>query len=101
MDPVGNHLLFALLSVLLIAANVDSLRRVRGVGETSRALLINELLGTALVVFIVALPWILGGIDPSCEDLTWSILLSFTVGFLSVATMVLSAFDLERVDTSD
>jgi ABC-type microcin C transport system permease subunit YejE len=101
MDPVWSHLLFALLSVLLIAANVDSVRRVRGVGETSRTLLINELLGTALVAFIVALPWILGGIDPSREDLTWSIILSFAVGLLSVSAIVLSAFDLARLDRSD
>ena len=101
MDPVWSHLLFALLSVLLIAANVDSVRRVRGVGETSRTLLINELLGTALVVFIVALPWILGGIDPSREDLTWSIILSFAVGLLSVGAIVLSAFDLARLNRSD
>jgi hypothetical protein len=101
MDPVWSHLLFALLGALLIAANVDSLRRVRGVGETSRTLLINELLGTALVVFIVALPWILGGIDPSREDLTWSIMLSFAAGLLSVSAIVLSAFDLARLDRSD
>jgi hypothetical protein len=101
MDPVWSHLLFALLSVLLIAANVDSLRRVRGVGETSRTLVINELLGTVLVVFIVALPWILGGIDPSREDLTWSIILSFAVGLLSVSAIVLSAFDLARLNRSD
>jgi hypothetical protein len=101
MDPVWSHLLFALLSVLLIAANVDSLRQVRGVGETSPTLLINELIGTALVVFIVVLPWILGGIDPSREDLTWSIILSFAVGLLSVSAIVLSAFDLARLDRSD
>jgi hypothetical protein len=101
MDPVWSHLLFALLSVLLIAANVDSLRRVRGVGETSRILLIHELVGTVLVVFIVALPWILGGIDPSREDLTWSIILAFGVGLTSVSAIVLAAFDVERVDTSD
>jgi hypothetical protein len=61
---------------------------------------INDLLGTALAVLIVALPWILGGIDPSREDLTWSIL-SFTVGLLSVSAVVLSAYDLARSDASD
>ena len=101
MDPVWSHLLFALLSVLLIAANVDSVRKVRGVGETSPILWIHEWIGTGLVAFIVALPWILGGIDPSREDLTWSILLSFAVGFLSVSAIVLAAFDVARVDSGD
>jgi hypothetical protein len=101
MDPVWSHLLFALLSVLLIAANVDSVRKVRGVGETSPILWIHEWIGTGLVAFIVALPWILGGIDPSREDLTWSILLSFAVGFLSVSAIVLAAFDVARLDSGD
>jgi hypothetical protein len=101
MEPVWSHLLFALLSVILIAANVDSLRLVWAVRETSPTLWINELIGTAAVVFILALPWILGGIDPSREDLTWSILLSFAVGLLSVSTLVLSVYDLPRADTSD
>jgi hypothetical protein len=35
MEPVWSQILFALLSVLLIAANVDSLRLVWGVRETS------------------------------------------------------------------
>jgi hypothetical protein len=101
LDPVWSHLLFALLSVLLIAANVDTLLRVRGVGETSRTLFVHELIGTALVPFIVALPWILGGIDPSREDLTWSILLSFAVALLSVSAIVIAAFDVARLEGPD
>jgi hypothetical protein len=101
MKPVWSHLLFATLCVLLIAANVDSLRRVRGVAEMAPALLLNELIGTAAAVVVVALPWILGGIDPSREDLTWSIMLAFATGFLSVSTLVLSAFDITRVERRD
>jgi hypothetical protein len=70
------------------------------VRETSFTLWINELIGTGAVVFIVALPWVLGGIDPSREDLAWSILPSFAVGFLSVSSLVLSAYDLPRADRS-
>jgi hypothetical protein len=101
MEPVWSQILFALLSVLLIAANVDSLRLVWGVRETSLTLLIHELAGTTTVPFIVALPWILGGIDPSREDLTWSILLSFAVGLLSVSALVLAAYDVPRAGRSD
>jgi hypothetical protein len=101
MEPVGSYLLFAALSLILIAANVDSLRLVWPVRETSPTLWINELIGTATVPFIVALPWVLGGIDPSREDMTWSILLAFLTGFLSVSTLVLSAYDLPRADAPD
>jgi hypothetical protein len=101
MKPVWSHLLFAALCVLLIVANVDSLRRVWEVAGASTALLLNELIGTAAVLLIVGLPWALGGIDPSREDLTWSIMLAFATGFLSVSTLVLSAYDLGRAESSD
>jgi hypothetical protein len=68
-----------ILSVLVIAANVDTVRSLRET-ETlpgSVALVVHEVIGTALVAILVVLPWILGGIDPSREDLTWPILLSF------------------------
>jgi hypothetical protein len=46
------------------------------------------------VVLIVLVPWILGGIDPSREDLTWAILNAFGTAFLSLATALLSVFDI-------
>ena len=68
---------------------------MRGIaGATgSRVLLVNELLGTAAVVALVLTPWILGGLHPTREDLTWAILLAFGAGFVSVGSLVLSVFD--------
>ena len=56
-------MLFALLSLLLLAANLDTAVRIRAVARVtgSTALLMNELAGSAAVVAIVALPWVLGG----------------------------------------
>jgi hypothetical protein len=87
---------FALLGAALVAANVDTASRVRAVQRRtgSRLLLVNEIAGTAAVIVIVALPWVLGGIDPSREDLTWAILISFGAAVASVFVLVLSAFDL-------
>ncbi len=98
MDPVWSHLLFSALCAMLVAANVDTLRTLPALARTgsSRTLVLHELAGTALVLPIVLLPWILGGIDPSREDLTWSILLAFAVSFLSISALVLTAFDLPR-----
>jgi hypothetical protein len=98
MEPVWSHVLFAAVSLLLIAANVDSIRRLRAASRAmgAPALVWNEAIGTAAVVPIVVLPWALGGIDPSREDLTWSILLSFATGFMSISALVLSAFDVAR-----
>ena len=102
LEPTANRLIFALLSVILLAANVDTLVRIRAVAKAngSTALLLNELVGTGLVLVLVVTPWILGGFHPTREDLTWAILLSFVAGFLSVCALVLSVFDLARSEAA-
>lgn len=102
LEPVWNKLLFALLSLMLIAANLDTAIRIRAVARVSRstALLVNEIVGTAVVLVIVVIPWILGGLHPTREDLTWAILLSFTAAFLSVCTLMVSAFDISRFESA-
>jgi hypothetical protein len=91
LTPGWNKLLFLLLSIVLVAANVSSLAHVRGI--RSSTLVANELAGTAVVALLVLLPWLLGGLDPTREDLTWAILLSLASGFLSVGALVLSILD--------
>jgi hypothetical protein len=100
LEPLWARLLFAVLSLVLIAANVESVARLRGVaGATgSMALLVNEVVTTALAVALILLPWLLGGLEPTREDLTWSILLAFAAGFLSIAATVISAFDIARLE---
>jgi hypothetical protein len=90
--------LFAILSLALIAANVDTAIQIRAVHRVtgSTAMLANEVVGSIGVVFIVLLPWILGGIDPSREDFTWAILCR-SRWLLSLITVVLSVFDLARM----
>jgi hypothetical protein len=82
-SPVWSRVLFALLSLLLLGANLDTAVRIGAVARVtgSTALLMNELAGSAAVVAIVALPWALGGLHPTREDLTWAILLAFAAGF--------------------
>jgi hypothetical protein len=100
LEPVWVRLVFLLLSVLLVAANVDSAVRVRGVARVtrSRALLLNEIVTTVLAITLVVLPWILGGLHPSRGDVVWAILLAFAAGFLSIGATVISAFDFHRVE---
>jgi hypothetical protein len=59
---------------------------------------VNELVGSAAVVAIVALPWVLGGLHPSREDLTWAILLAFAAGFASISALVLFVLDLDAFE---
>jgi hypothetical protein len=96
LEDTWTTVLFAVLSVALVATNLDTAARIQEVQKLtgSRVLLANEIAGTVGVVLIVLLPWILGGIDPTREDLTWSILISFATAFLSLATLLLSVFDI-------
>jgi hypothetical protein len=100
LEPVWARALFALLSLVLVAANVDSAVRVRGVAKVtgSTAMLVNEVVTTVLAVTLIIVPWALGGLHPTREDLTWAILLSFVAGFLSIGATVISAFDIARFD---
>ena len=103
LDLVWSRVLLVVLSLVLIAANVDSAMRVRPIARSygMLALSVNEVLGTIGVLLLVTLPWILGGFNPTREDLTWAILIAFLIGFLSISALVLSAFDLARVDAGE
>lgn len=94
LEPFWARLLFAGLSLMLIAANVDSILRIRGI--RSIPLLVNEVVTTGLAGVTVVLPWTLGGFHPSREHLTLAILLAFAAGLLSIAVTVMSAFDTMR-----
>jgi hypothetical protein len=102
LEPFWARVLFALLSLLLLAANVDSALRIRGVAKVtgSTALLVNEVVTSVVAVLLVVMPWVLGGLRPTREDLTWAILLSFAAGFLSIGATVMSAFDIARLEAS-
>jgi hypothetical protein len=98
LEPFWARALFAVLSLVLLAANVDSVLRIRGV--RSIALLVNEAMTSVLAMLLVVLPWALGGLHPTREDLTWAILLSFAAGFLSISATVMSAFDIARMEAT-
>ncbi|MGH2642272.1 MAG: hypothetical protein ACRDGO_11295, partial [Actinomycetota bacterium] len=91
------------LSVVLIAANVDSALRVRGVKRAtgSTALVVNEIVTTAMTLALLSVPWILGGLRPTRQDFAWSILLAFAAGLLSIGAIVMSAFDVARPSPSN
>ena len=103
LDLVWSRILFAVLCVTLIAANVDSLVRVGGVSRASRSrgFLVMELATTALAALLIVAPWALGGLHPTREDLTWAILLSFAAGFLSIFATVMSVFDISRIEGAE
>ena len=102
LEPIWTRLLFVLLSLVLVAANLDTAARIRAfvkvVGSSSFPL--NEVGGTVGVLVLVLIPWLLGGLHPSREDFTWAILLSLLVGFFSTSTVLLSVFDIIRLEAA-
>jgi hypothetical protein len=102
LEPIWTRLLFVLLSLVLVAANLDTAVRIRAfvkvVGSPSFSL--NEVGGTVGVLALVVIPWLLGGLHPSREDFTWAIFLSLLVGFFSTSTVLLSVFDIIRLEAA-
>jgi hypothetical protein len=102
LEPAWSRVLFLLLCIALVAANVDTAGQIREVQKVtrSRTLFVNEIVGTIGVALLITLPWILGGLDPSREDLTWSILISFATGFVSILALVMSVSDVAKAQRS-
>ena len=98
MEPIWSRVLFVLLSVMLVATNVETVARIRVVSKVtgSTAWMLNEVVGSAAVVALVVIPWALGGLEPTREHFAWAILLSLAAGLLSTSVLVLSVFDMSR-----
>lgn len=100
-DLSWSRVLFLVLSVLLVAANVDTAVRVPATRVTGTStLLLNEVAGSVGVAAIVVLPLIRGGLRPSREDLTLATLIALATAFVSVGAIALSAFDVARLDAA-
>jgi len=94
----GSVVLFVVLSALLLAANVDTVVRIRALTRVTGSvpLVLNEIVSTCVVLLLVAVPWLLGGTGPTREDLTAAVLLSLAAGFLSTCALVMSVLDRPR-----
>ncbi len=103
LNPGWTKVLFVVLSLGLIAANIDFVVRVRTIDWSYLVLplSITGVLGTIGSLLLVTLPWILGGFNPTREDFTWAILVAFLIGFISIGALVLAAFDLARLEASE
>ncbi len=94
--PLPASVLFALFSVALIVENVRTVFHLRRIprGKRYAAFVVNEVLGTVLLVVMVALPWVLGGLQPTRQQLTASFVLALVAAFVSTCAFVVAAFDL-------
>jgi hypothetical protein len=78
LESIWATVFFAVLSLLLLAANVATSVRIRALAKLTRSttVLVNDVVSSAGILALVAIPWVLGGLRPTREDLTWAILLS-------------------------
>ena len=102
LESIWATVFFAVLSLLLLAANVATSVRIRALAKLTRSstVLVNDVVSSAGILALVAIPWVLGGLRPTREDLTWAILLSLATGFLCTCTLVLSIFDLSKMEAA-
>ncbi|MBF9134275.1 hypothetical protein I0C86_35885 [Plantactinospora sp. S1510] len=93
--PIWGALAFAALSAMLVAASVDSARRIlrHGDARISVALVVNEVLSWIFIFFIIATPWVLGGWVPPPSAFVPSLVLALGSGFLSIVALVMALFD--------
>lgn len=98
LAPVWGAVLFAALSVILLATTVSTVRLVlaRGSSAPTAALLVNEWAGAVANIAIVTLPWVLGGLPPRAADFIPSLIIALGSGFASTITLVLAEFDAKR-----
>ena len=99
---VWSRLLYVVLVVGLIVVDVSTVKAVRACVRVTglRLLVMMEVVGTAVVALMVILPLAAGGLRPDREDFVPALLLSLGIGFLSTCVLVLTLFDIARLERS-
>jgi hypothetical protein len=94
---------FALLGAALVAATVDTSRRIMAKGATrmSPSVAVNEIATTLLVLPLVVLPWAAGGWLPPPSAFVPSLVLALVAAFTSTATFVMYTFDRVEDEAAD
>ncbi len=60
-----------------------------------------EVVGTVLVTVMAVVPMVTGGLSPDREDLVPGLILGLAIGFLSTCVLVLTLFDIARIERSE
>ena len=102
--PIGwSTGLYYALVVGLILVNVSTVSTVRRVQRELRLSLLTmiEVVGTVVIGLMIILPLATGGLTPVREDLVPGLLLSLGIAFLGTWALVLTLFDIARIERSD
>ncbi len=102
--PIGwSRLLYGALILGLVAADLKTIDTVRACAKATGLNLLwaMEAVGTVLVLAMAVTPLWIGGLTPRREDLVPGLLLGLAVGFLSTCVLVLTLFDIARIERSE
>ena len=102
--PIGwSRVLYGAVIVGLAAADLKTIDTVRACVKATGLNLLwaMEAAGTVLVLAMAVTPLWIGGLSPQREDLVPGLLLGLAVGFLSTCVLVLTLFDIARIERSE
>lgn len=98
LGPQLVSLIYAALSVLLLGSVSHTSVAIRRLHEAVEIRVMSQLGMWSAAAAIIGLPWILGGSNPTRQDLTLAIALIGIFAFTSSASLVLSTFDISRLE---
>jgi hypothetical protein len=106
LEPAWARAAFVVAGVGMVLTTIDWTIRARNVGKvvgppsvwSSIGSLPQQVFTWVWVGAVIAIPWILGGLRPSREELMWGILLALLTGLLSTLSILLSVFDVAEFE---
>lgn len=100
LDPSGGALLYFCVSVVLLWSVVRTSLAISSLHQALEIRVIPQVPMWLAAVASLAAPWVMGGAGPSREQLTVAILLLGVFAFASSASLVLSTFDISKLESS-
>lgn len=91
---------YALLSILLVWSVVRTSRAIRRLHQVLGLRIMSQLALWSAAMVVVAGPWVLGGSNPTRSQFAWSIAVVGLLAFASSAGLVLSTFDIARLEAA-
>lgn len=100
LEPSWAALLYFCVSVVLLWSVVRTSLAISSLHQALEIRVIPQIPMWLAALASLAAPWVLGGARPSREQLTVAILLLGVFAFASSASLVLSTFDISRLESS-
>jgi hypothetical protein len=100
LEPSSAALLYLALSVVLLWSVVRASFAINRLHQALEIRVIPQIPMWLATAASVSVPWVMGGFSPSREQLTVAMLLLGVFAFASSASLVLSSFDISRMESS-